>query len=61
MDRTLCDSLPVQVHVIVPPTAIVSTAGFAVPLCALRKRTLDPTLTVPTGPPPPPSPGDAGP
>ena len=65
-DWTLWGTLPVfvQVHVTVPPTATVSTAALADPLCPLLK-TLLPTVTAavdgagpppaspPTGAPPP--------
>ena len=52
----LCGTPPalVQVHVTVPPAAMVSTAGFADPLCPLL-NTLLPTLTAAVGgavPPP---------
>src|SRR5438552_6263087 len=49
----LCEP-PFQVHVTLEPATIVSTAGFWVPLWALRKR-ISPTVTWPTGSPPPPS------
>jgi hypothetical protein len=32
IDRTLWASGPLHVHVTTPPTAMVSTAGFALPL-----------------------------
>src|SRR5881628_1177597 len=50
--------LLVHVQVTVPPTATVSTAGFAVPLWPLMNtiRPLFPTVTDPAGPPPPPPP-----
>src|SRR6185437_2911831 len=51
----LCEPAAFQAHVTLPPAAIVSTAGFALPLCALRKK-IFPTVTWPTGPPPPPPP-----
>src|SRR5438105_15305580 len=59
-DWTLWETprLLVHVHVTVPPTATVSTAGFAVLLWALMHTIcpLFPTVTDPTGPPPPPPP-----
>src|SRR6266581_6850772 len=56
-DRTLCDTVPVDVqgHVTVLPTATVSIAGFWLPLWALLNR-MFPTTTSPDGPPPPPPP-----
>ena len=36
VDWTLCGSEPVQVQVTVPPTAMVSTAGFWLPLWLLE-------------------------
>src|SRR5207249_1570237 len=57
-DWTLWETprLLVHVQVTVPPTATVSTAGFAVLLWALLNTIppLYPTVTDPTGPPPPP-------
>src|SRR5881296_3573041 len=53
-DSTLCGSEPVQVHVTVAPTAMVSTAGFWLPLWPLTNWMPGPTVTVPTAPPPPP-------
>ena len=47
-------SEPVQVHVTVPPTGMVSTAGFWLPLWLLANRIPEPMVTAPTGPPPPP-------
>src|SRR2546422_8313343 len=59
-DSTLWETpwLLVHVHVTVPPTATVSTAGLAVPLWALMNtiRPSFPTVTDPAGPPPPPPP-----
>src|SRR5207253_3758254 len=55
-DWTLCGRLPAHVQVAVPPTGIVSTAGFMVPLCPLTNWMPEPTVTDPTGPPPPPPP-----
>src|SRR5438093_5785697 len=59
-DSTLWETpwLLVHVHVTVPPTATVSTAGLAVPLWALMNTTRPsfPTVTDPAGPPPPPPP-----
>src|SRR5437667_408452 len=49
----VCDPAAFQVHVMLSPAAIVSTAGFVVPLRALRKKML-PTKTSPTGWPLPP-------
>src|SRR5260370_6944127 len=47
--------LLLHVQVTVPPVATVSTAGLALPLCALTKTIcpLFPTVTAPRGPPPP--------
>src|SRR5207249_2598106 len=47
----VCDP-PFQVHVTLVPATIVSTAGFWLPLRALRKK-ISPTVTWPTAPPPP--------
>src|SRR5205809_3514203 len=56
VDWTVCEPAAFQVHVTLSPAAIVSTAGFWLPLCALRKK-MFPTVTWPTGlAPPPPSP-----
>src|SRR2546422_11755466 len=59
-DSTLWETpwLLVHVHVTVPPTATVSTAGLSVPLWALMNtiRPSFPTVTDPAGPPPPPPP-----
>src|SRR6266705_5937607 len=49
----LCEPAAFQAQVMLSPAAIVSTAGFWVPLWALRKKML-PTETSPTGWPPPP-------
>src|SRR5213592_3271944 len=49
----LCEPAAFQAQVMLSPAAIVSTAGFVVPLWALRKKML-PTKTSPTGWPPPP-------
>src|SRR6266480_6384766 len=49
----LCEPAAFQTQVMLSPAAIVSTAGFAVPLRTLRKK-MFPTVTLPTGPPPPP-------
>src|SRR5881296_2262868 len=48
-----CEPAAFQLQVMLSPAAIVSTAGFWVPLWALRKKML-PTETSPTGWPPPP-------
>src|SRR5947208_9353661 len=48
-----CEPAAFQLQVMLSPAAIVSTAGFVVPLWALRKKML-PTKTSPTGWPPPP-------
>src|SRR5690349_1768551 len=55
VDWMLCDPAAFQVHVTVLPAATVSTAGFWLPLWALRKK-MFPTTTWPTGPVPPPPP-----
>src|SRR5256885_2660351 len=52
----LCEPAAFQAQVMLSPAAIVSTAGFWVPLWALRKKML-PTKTSPTGWPPPPGEG----
>src|SRR5256884_4037293 len=49
----LCEPAASRAQVMLSPAAIVSTAGFVVPLWALRKKML-PTKTSPTGWPPPP-------
>src|SRR5438067_3079812 len=49
----LCEPGAFQAQVMLSPAAIVSTAGFVVPLWALRKKML-PTKTSPTGWPLPP-------
>src|SRR6266516_481159 len=49
----LCEPAASQAQVMLSPAATVSTAGFVVPLWALRKKML-PTKTSPTGWPPPP-------
>src|SRR2546429_6522267 len=49
----LCEPAAFQAQVMLSPAAIVSTAGFVVPLWALRKKML-PTKTSPTGGPRPP-------
>src|SRR5204863_257105 len=49
----MCEPAAFQAQVMLSPAAIVSTAGFVVPLWALRKKML-PTKTSPTGWPPPP-------
>src|SRR2546428_9432707 len=49
----LCEPAAFQAQVMLSPAAIVSTAGFVVPLWTLRKKML-PTKTSPTGWPPPP-------
>src|SRR5713226_7072151 len=49
----LCEPAAFQTQVMLSPAAIVSTAGFVVPLRALRKKML-PAETSPTGWPPPP-------
>src|SRR5437667_12833807 len=51
----LCEPAAFQAQVMLSPAAIVSTAGFWVPLWTLRKKML-PTETSPTGGPPPPPP-----
>src|SRR5207247_11117085 len=51
----LCEPAAFQDQVMMSPAAIVSTAGFWVPLWTLRKKML-PTETSPTGGPPPPPP-----
>src|SRR5438445_4881952 len=48
----VCEPGAFHAHVMLSPAAIVSTAGFVVPLWALRKKML-PTKTSPTGWPPP--------
>src|SRR2546425_13364450 len=45
VDCTLCEP-PAQLHVTVPPTAIVSTAGFELRLPSLLKRMAAPTVTL---------------
>src|SRR5437667_6984123 len=50
VDWMLCDP-PFQVHVTLVPATIVSTAGFWLPLRALRKK-ISPSVTRPTAPPP---------
>src|SRR5690242_1393025 len=55
VDWMACEPAAFQVHVTLSPAAIVSTAGFWLPLCALRKK-MFPTVTWPTGPAPPPPP-----
>ena len=45
VDWTLCEAVPTQFHVTVPPTGTVSTAGCCVLLWSLRKK-MSPTDTV---------------
>src|SRR2546425_144111 len=45
VDSTLCEP-PAQLHVTVPPTAIVSTAGFELRLRSLLKRIAAPTVVL---------------
>src|SRR3989442_14065537 len=45
VDCTLCEP-PAQLHVTVPPTAIVSTAGFELRLRSLLKRIAAPTVAL---------------
>src|SRR3989475_9902785 len=52
----LCEPAAFQAQVMLSPAAIVSTAGFWVPLWALREKML-PTKTAPAGGPPPPGEG----
>src|SRR5437762_8542291 len=51
----LCEPAAFQAELMLSPDAIVSSAGFWVPLWTLRKKML-PTGTSPTGGPPPPPP-----
>src|SRR5258705_2827158 len=53
-DWTLCGRDPVQVQVAVPPTEMVSTAAFELPLWPLTNSMPAPTVTEPTRPAPPP-------
>src|ERR1041385_8735637 len=53
VDWMLCEPAAFQAQVMLSPTAIVSTAGFWVPLRTLRKK-MFPTVTLPTGLPLPP-------
>src|SRR6266566_5222586 len=49
VDWMLCEPAAFQVQVTLAPAAIVSTAGFWLPFCALRKKML-PTVTWTSGP-----------
>ena len=49
VDWMLCEPAAFQVQVTLAPAAIVSTAGFWLPFCALRKKML-PTVTWASGP-----------
>src|SRR6059036_228916 len=54
-DWTLCGRDPVQVQVTVPPIAMVSTAGFVLPLWPLTNWMLGPAVTEPAVPTPTPT------